>query len=127
MTTERKGELFTIAGGTIWAFFPIITILSMANVPSLLALAYATGFSCIFFLTVFVFKKRFKELLKPIVWKYSLFVVFFTGVLFYGLFFYGLTKTTSGNAALVGLFETCTSFLLFSIIRKEHFKREYRI
>ncbi len=33
MTTERKGELFTIAGGVLWAFFPIITILSLKIIP----------------------------------------------------------------------------------------------
>ena len=127
MNTERKGEWFVITQGILWAFFPIVTILSLKNISSILALAYATAFACLFFFFIFLYKKRFKELQSWTVWKYSLVIALCNGILFYVLYFYGLTKTTPGNASLIGLFETFTSFLLFTIIHKEIFKREYRI
>jgi drug/metabolite transporter (DMT)-like permease len=127
MSEEKKGELYTFLGGVFWAFFPIITILALKGVPSMTTLAWSTGFSCLFFLVLFLYKKQYKELQKKKVWLYSLFVALLTGVCFYGLFFWGLTMTTAGNAGLVALFETFTSFVFFSILRREHFKTEYKV
>lgn len=126
-SSEKKGELYTFLGGVIWSFFPIITILALDGVPSLTTLAWSTGFSCLFFLTLFLYKKQYRELYNGKVWLYSLCVALLTGVGFYGLFFWGLTMTTAGNAGLVALFETLTSFIFFSILRKEHFKIEYKV
>ncbi len=127
MTTERKGEFFTIAGGAIWAFFPIITILAQSKIPSILALAYATLFSCVFFFILFIIKRGWSDLKNILVWKYSLMVALFIGVLFYGFYFWGLQSTTAGNAGLIALFETFTAFAFFTLIRKESFKASYRI
>jgi drug/metabolite transporter (DMT)-like permease len=43
------------------------------------------------------------------------------------MFFVGLSKTTPGNAAIISLFEVCTSFLLFNVWAKETFSADYKL
>ncbi len=127
MTETKKGELFIFSEGFLWAFFPIITILSYGRLPSLISLGYSTFFASIFFGIVILFKKTWRDLLNPLVWKYVFVVVFFIGVLFYGFYYIGLTMTTAGNASIIGLFEIFTSFLLFHVFRKDSISLEYKI
>ena len=127
ITETKKGELFIFTEGFLWAFFPVITILSYGKLPSLISLAYSTLFASIFFGTIVLFKKTWRDLLNPLVWKYVLFIVFFIGVLFYSFFYIGLTKTTAGNGSIIGLFEIFTSFLLFHVFKKESISSEYKV
>src|SRR3989338_5770078 len=127
MNKERAGELFIFSEGATWGLFPVITVLSFKAVPSMISLALSTFFSSIFFLLIVLFRGKLHELKNILLWKYVLGIVLFIGVLFYAFYFWGLTKTTPGNAGLIGLFEIFTSYLLFNLIRKEHFSFESKI
>src|SRR3989338_11346847 len=127
MNKERAGELFIFSEVATWGLFPVITVLSFKAVPSMISLALSTFFSSIFFLLIVLFRGKLHELKNILLWKYVLGIVLFIGVLFYAFYYFGLTKTTPGNAGLIGLFEIFTSYLFFNLIRKEHFSFESKI
>lgn len=125
MEEKRKGEVYLFFEAIIWAFFPIVTVLSYGKLPSIIALAWTTLFSAVFFAFVVAYRKRWKELRIPLVWGYSALSALFTGVLLYGLYFIGLSKTTPGNASIIVLMEVLTSLLFFNVLRGEKFPRRY--
>lgn len=127
MKEEHKGETFIFSGAIIWSLFPIITILSFKSVPSMVSLVISTFLSSICFLLVMLYKKRLYELKNLLLWKYTFGIAISLGVLYYAFYFFGLTKTTSGNASIISLFEVCTSYIFFHIIRREHFSFESKI
>ncbi len=116
-----------LVGAFFWSFFPIITVLSYAHLPSIVSLAYSTLLSVIFFAAFVTYRKSWHEIRNALLWKYCLYVAMFICVLFYSFFFIGLTKTTAGNAGLISLFEIFTSFLFFNVFKKEVIPREYKI
>lgn len=124
---QRKGEGLIFLEGFFWAFFPIVTVLSYAKIPSLLSLAWSTLLAGVFFGCIVLYKRKWHEFKNPLLWKYVLGVVFFIGLLFYGFYFAGLTKTTAGNASLIALFEVFTSFIFFHLLRKDTISLEYTI
>jgi drug/metabolite transporter (DMT)-like permease len=125
MTEDRKGELLIFAAGGMWAFFPIITILSYSNLSGLSSLAWSTVFAAIFLGALVLYRGKGRELLDLRIWKYGLFIALFIGVLFYSFMFVGLESTTAGNAAIIGLFEVFTSYLLFNWWRREAYSFEH--
>jgi len=126
ISEQRKGETLIFFEGLIWAFFPIITVLTYAKIPSLLSLAWSTLVAGAFFGFVVTYKRKWHELKNLLLWKYVLGIVLFIGLLYYGFFFTGLTKTTAGNAGLIALFEVFTSFLFFNVLRKDKISWEYK-
>jgi len=124
---KRKGELYIYLEVILWAFFPVITILSYRKLPSLLSLAWSTFFSVIFFAVVVSYKKTWHQLKNPLVWKYIFFIVLFIGVLFYSFYFTGLETTSAGNAGIIALFEIFTSFLFFNLFKKEFISAEHLV
>jgi len=127
MKKEHTGELFTFSGAVLTAFFPIITILSYKIIPSMFSLAISTLLTSIFFLAYMVYKKKLSELKNPILWKYMIGIVFFISILYYVFYYFGLTKTTSGNASIIALFEVCTSYIYFNLFRKEQLTFESKV
>jgi drug/metabolite transporter (DMT)-like permease len=127
MSKERTGELYIFGSTIIWSFFPIITVLSYKNVPSIISLSISTFIATIFFFILVIYKRKLYELRNRLLWKYIFYIVFFIGILFYLLYFLGLTKTTAGNASIIGLFEIFTSYLFFNIIKKEPFSLQSKI
>jgi drug/metabolite transporter (DMT)-like permease len=119
LKNERKGEVIIFFELLIWAFFPVIAVLSYAKLPSVVSLLWATIFSGVFFISIVAYKKTWREFKNPLLWIYSAYATFFIGIMFYGLYFVGLTKTTPGNASIIALFEVFTSFLFFNILKKE--------
>ena len=120
MTEKRKGELFIFVEAILWALFPIITVLSLKSVSSITALLWSSFFAALFFGIMVVWRKTWNEFKNPEVWKNIFWVVISISVIYYGLYFFGLTKTTPGNAGIIALFEVCTTFFLFHVVRKEH-------
>ena len=127
MKQERVGELYILGEAALWGLFPVITILSYKVLPSMISLTLSTFLSGIFFFLITLYRKKLYELRNPLLWKYVLYIVFFIGILFYSFYYFGLTKTTSGNASILSLFEVCTSYIFFNLIRKEHFSFESKI
>ncbi len=123
----RKGEMLIFLGAVLWAFFPIITVLTYSTLPSLVSLGLSTLLATLFFAGVMTYRKRWHELRDVQLWKYSLLVAIFIGVLYYSFIFIGLESTTPGNMAIIALFEVFTSFLLFHVFRREPISFEYKI
>jgi drug/metabolite transporter (DMT)-like permease len=121
MKREREGELFILSEALLWGLFPVITVLSFSGLAPLTSLIWTTFISIFFFAILMQARGRWQELINPALWKYALLITLFIGVGVYGLYYTGLTTTSPGNAALLGLFELATSYLLFNVIRKEHF------
>lgn len=121
MKDERKGEFYILSEALIWGLFPIVTVLSFSGLQPLVALAWATFISVFFFAALMSVRKRWHELKNPLLWRYSLWITLFIGVGVYGFYYTGLQTTSPGNAALLGLFELVFSYVLFVVIRKEHF------
>ena len=122
---RRQGEWIILSQTFIWGFFPVITILTYAKLPSLISLAWSVFFAALFFGVVMIYRKTWRELANAQLWKYALAVAFFIGLLYYGFIFIGLTKTTAGNESIVALFEIFTSFIFFHLIRKDHISKEH--
>jgi drug/metabolite transporter (DMT)-like permease len=121
LSKERQGEMFIFSESILWALFPIITILSLKNVPPLVALAWSTLFAAAFFGILLSLKNGWKELKNKEAIRDILLTTFLLGIVFYVLFFTGLRYTTAGNASLIGLTEIFFSFLLFNVWHKEYF------
>ena len=127
MKKEHSGEIFTIVGAILTSLFPIITILSYKSIPSMISLTISTFFASIFFFVIIIYKKKLHELKNPILWRYMFFIVFFVSILYYVLYYLGLTRTTSGNASIIALFEVCTSYIFFNLFKKEKFSFESKV
>jgi len=127
MSKEHLGESFIFSSAIVWGFFPIVTVLSYGSVPSMVSLTVSTIFASLPFLVVILYRKRFHELKNLLFWRYIFLITVFNSVLFYSLYYFGLTKTSPGNASIIALFEVCTSYVFFHIIRKEHFSFESKI
>ena len=109
----------------IWSLFPIVTILSYGKLPSLIAFAWTTALSAVFFAIIISFRGKWHEIKNLNLWKYVAMVALFIGVLFYGFYFVGLSKTSAGNASIVAQMEVFTSFLFFNIWKKEKISLNY--
>jgi drug/metabolite transporter (DMT)-like permease len=119
MTKEKKGELSMFVSAFLWAFFPILTVVMYRKLPSIIVLGWDTVFCGIFFIGLIAFRNRWHEFRSWYFWKYAIGASLCIGVLFYGLYFIGLSKTTPGNATIIALSEVLTSFVFFSLYKKE--------
>ncbi len=119
MTEQRKGELYSLAETLLWGLFPVITVLSYTSIPALVSLGWSTLFAALFFGVFVTVRKKWHELKKPLVLRYTLLATFFIGILLYSFYFTALRFTTAGNAALIMLLTVFTSFLYFNVFRKE--------
>ena len=119
LSEKRKGELYIFSAATLGGFLPIGIALTYAQVSSFVSLAWSTLFAAVFFAFVITYRGRWNELRNPLLWKYSVFITLFIGILFYGFYFSGLEYSTPGNVSIIILFQICTSFVFFNIYRKE--------
>ena len=124
---QKKGEISLFLQAILWSFFPIITILSYAAIPSMYSLLWSTLFASVFFAAVITYKGKWRELKNLLLWKYSFFIALSLGVLYYGFFFLGLRETTAGNAAIISQFAVFTIFFFFNVIHGEHASPEYKV
>lgn len=119
MHQERQGELFILAGASLWGLFPIITILSLNRLEPLTSLAWSTLCATVFFAIMISFRKRWREITNPTALKFILLNALFIGVLLYGFIFYGLQNTSAGNAAIIGQTEVFFSYIFFHLWRRD--------
>lgn len=117
----RKGEFYILGEAVLWAFFPIVTIITYRAFSPMASLALGTLLAGAFFGAVMLARGRQREILNPKIYKQIFLVAFFIGWLFYGLFYLGLKHTTPGNAGIIALMEMFFSYLLFNVWRKESF------
>ena len=127
LSETRKGEAYAFTQALLWGLFPIVVILSFSTLPSLVSYAWSTAIAALFFAGVLTYRQKWHELLNRELWKYSVYILFFIGILFYGFYFVGLTYTTAGNAAIISQFEIFTSFVFFNMLRGEHLSRTHMV
>src|SRR3989338_6965385 len=119
LSEQRKGEFYIFSASTLGGFLPIGIVLTYAQVSGFVSLAWSTLFAAIFFAFLITYQGRWSELRNPLLWKYSVFITLFIGILFYGFYFSGLQYSTPGNVSIILLFQVFTSFVFFNIYRRE--------
>lgn len=127
VSEQRKGEGFIFLSGLLWAFFPVITVLTYRSIGSVASLLWSTVFATLFFAALLLYHQSWKELKNALLWKYGLLIAFFIGVMYYALIFISLEFTSPGNVAILLLCDVLTSFLFFNVYKKEAFSAEYII
>lgn len=127
LSTERQGEVIILGEVLLWGLFPVVTVLSMKNVPTLLALAWSILFAAVFFALILSIKRGWPELKNKEAIRDILFATLILGVLYYVLYFSGLRYTSPGNASLIALTEIFFSFCFFNVWHKEFVTREHII
>ena len=119
LSEQRKGELYVFSASTLSGFLPIGIVLTYAQVAGFVSLAWSTLCAALFFAAVMTYRNRWNELRNPLLWKHSVFITLFIGILFYGFYFSGLQYSTPGNVSIILLFQVFTSFVFFNIYRRE--------
>lgn len=127
LTEQQKGEWYVTSAALLGGFFPIVIVVTYATVSSLISLAWSTLFATALFAILLTYRARWTELKNPAVWKHGFFSALFIGVLFYAFYFGGLEHTTPGNASIIVLLQVFTSFLFFTVYRKEYLSSEYKV
>jgi drug/metabolite transporter (DMT)-like permease len=125
LSQTTKGDLAVFTEAVLWAFFPIITILSFTTFNPVTSLAWSTLFAAVFFAVVMAARGKVKEIFNPKIYRYVIIISFFIGWLFYGFYFFGLKYTTAGNASVIALTELFFSYLLFNIWKEQEFSRAH--
>ena len=125
VSEQRKGEGLIFLMGILWAFFPVITVLSYQSIGSMASLLWSDVFATILFAVLMLYRRKWKELRNALLWKYGLLIALLTGVLYYSLIYIGLEFTSPGNVSIISLLEVFTAFLVFNIYKKEYFSTEY--
>ena len=125
ITEERKGEAYLAAEIVTWAFFPVVTVLTIAIVPSIVSLVWSTLFAALFFAIVITYRKKWHEMRDTVLLRYAVYIAILIGFLAYGFFFLALESTTPGNAAIIGLLEVFSASLFFRFVQRERQPRSH--
>jgi drug/metabolite transporter (DMT)-like permease len=115
MTEERIGELFKIAEATLWALFPVVTLLGLKGLPPITFAGISTLFAALFFIAWVTWRGEW-HYMHNTVWKEIALSTLFVGVLFYGIYFMGISYTTAGNIAVLALSQIFFAFLFLNIL-----------
>ena len=127
LSAERTGELFVLAGVTLWGAFPILTKLSLNSITPIFSLALATLLSCLLFGPLVLFTGKAKFLLVRAAYLPILLVSLINGIGYYYFVFTGMALTSAGNSGIILLTEVFFSFVVLTIIGQEQFNREHFI
>ncbi|PIZ95331.1 MAG: hypothetical protein COX81_01055 [Candidatus Magasanikbacteria bacterium CG_4_10_14_0_2_um_filter_37_12] len=63
LSTEKQGEYFIFGEAFLWAWFPVITIITIRYLSPLYALALSTLISSLFFAIIITCTKQWKDAL----------------------------------------------------------------
>lgn len=127
ISETSKGDLAIFGEAVLWAFFPIITILSYTSLSPIASLAWSSVFLVIFFGGIVVARGHIREIFLPEVWKYIPLITVFITLLYYGLYYTGLKYTTAGDASIIALMELFFSYLLFNVFMKQSFSARHSL
>lgn len=119
LSRERQGEVLILFEAFLWAFFPVITILSYASLAPLAALIGSLIFAGGFFALALSFKKKWHEVRNVSALKDIVVVTICIGVLYYSFVFFGLQTTSAGNVSILLLMEIFFTFSLFRLWSKQ--------
>lgn len=71
---EKLGIFYALSSNILWAFFPVLTLVTYKAFPSLLALTATTTIAAIFFFIVILVQGKLHELKNLEVLKYGVFI-----------------------------------------------------
>ena len=125
LSEQRQGEVYVIAGTSLWGLFPVVATLSYASVTPLTSLWVSTLCAAVFFAVVITLRHRWVEVRNIQAVRYSLYTTFFIGILYYVLYFFGLKASNPGNVSILALSEVFFSFLLFHVWHKHYIPKEH--
>lgn len=111
-----------MAESFLWAWLPIITLLTYPALAPLWSLFFSTLIASVFFGAVLAGQRRFGELLTREGWRDMALAAFWIMVLFV-FYFAGLEHTTAGNAAVILFLQVLFAFLYFNLFRGEKMAR----
>lgn len=111
------GMPYILLSAVLWASFPVLTAVALKSLPVFTAAALTTFCSTIFFLCVLILRPQKQALSRQCIQDIALACVII-GFLYYAFSYVGISKTTPGNAAIVGLMEIFFSYLFISVIGK---------
>ncbi|MGE4296291.1 MAG: DMT family transporter [Campylobacterales bacterium] len=118
LSQERQGELFILAESFLWAWLPILTILTYSALAPLWSLLLSTFIAACFFAVVLYRQNRLGELFCRAAWQDLGWASFWIMMLFV-LYFAGLEHTTAGNAAVILFMQVLFAFVYFNLFKKE--------
>ncbi len=129
LLTSKKstGRRTVFAETALWSLFPILTASTLAHVPPFTALTISTAVVCLILLATILATKHFSELRNAFAWKHAGLAAYCIDVVYYSFIFVGLTMTSPGNAAIIGLCEVFSSYILFNVLRGERIPTLHRI
>ena len=127
MSEQRKGEGFIFLNSILWAFFPVITVLTYNFIGSVVSLLWTDILATVLFAALMLYRQKWGELRSALLWKYGLLAALFIGVFYYTLVFIALEFTSPGNVAIIALLEVFTTFLVFNVYEKESFSAEHML
>jgi drug/metabolite transporter (DMT)-like permease len=123
----KKGVTYALLSNILWAFFPVLTVVTYTVFSSMLALSLTTGIAAVFFFGIMLVRGKLHELTTPKLFQYIAVITLCIGIGGYGLYYLGLMYTSPGTASIVGLFEVCSAFIFFNIFHKEAFSKAHII
>lgn len=118
---RQRADMYVYLSSILWAFFPIVTILTFSTLDPLPSLALSTLFATLFFAVLMTQRKKWHELRNTTALRDILYVTAFIGIGYYILTFMALKYTSAGNVTLIALLEILSSYIFFSVLRKEDF------
>jgi len=124
---QRKGERYIYLNSILWAFFPVVTVLTYNSIGSAISLLWTDILATVLFAALMLHRRKWGELRSALLWKYGLLAALFIGVLYYSLVFIALEFTSPGNVAIIALLEVFTTFLVFNVYEKESFSAEHTL
>src|SRR3989344_8982981 len=127
MSEQRKGEGFIFLNSILWAFFPVITVLTYNFIGSVVSILWTDILATVLFAALMLYRQKWGELRSALLWKYGLLAALFIGVFYYTLVFIALEFTSPGNVAIIALLEVFTTFLVFNVYEKESFSAEHML
>lgn len=125
LTETRKGELYILSEVTLWAFFPIVSILTYSSLTPLYSYGLGISIASILFAILVTIKKDWVYFKRKEAIKYSLGSALIIGIGYYLLVFFGFQLTTAGNASIVMLMEILFSYMIFNMFMKEKHKKSH--
>jgi len=126
MTREREGEFFMLGLSLLESWFPIFSILAMAQIGALYTYGFSLIVTLIFFVVLMYKRSLFHEFSNTKAYKNLLLTSFWITLLFL-LVFIGMRYTSAGNMAVIIFLQLLFSYLYFNLLGKERLDTQHTI
>jgi drug/metabolite transporter (DMT)-like permease len=115
---QRRGEFFILTETFLWAWLPILSVLTYQYLSPLYSLAISTGFAAIAFGVVVAVSGQWRELRNRRGWRDLFWSTFYILTLF-ACYYTALSFTSAANAAAILFLQVLFSYLYFNLFHHE--------